>query len=196
MVVHWRKNRGDGWFRKAAVNGIGAFVTGFSTVFVVLVAKFVDGAWITLLFIPLTIYLFVNVRRHYHSIGMVTASRGSCQRDQPQPNPPLPSFPSITGTISPSRGLNLPLQRLSPEVIALRHVNAVEHSEPLETDWDHYVARPFREESAESRPFFTCCPRLTDSSSSPSFSSFWICRRKAPVAPSSWSYPRWWKTRW
>ena len=33
--------------------------------------------------------------------------------------------------------------RLSSEVIAL-HVDATEHSEPLETDWDHFVERPFR----------------------------------------------------
>jgi amino acid transporter len=73
MVMHWRKNRGEGWFRKAVVNGIGALVTGVTVV--VLVAKFVDGAWITLLFIPLTTFLFITVRRHYHSIRMLTASR-------------------------------------------------------------------------------------------------------------------------
>ena len=51
MVVHWRKKRGPHWLKSALVNGLGAFVTGI-TVIVVLVAKFVEGAWITLLFIP------------------------------------------------------------------------------------------------------------------------------------------------
>src|SRR5580658_7677412 len=74
MVMHWRKNRGPHWLKSALVNGLGAFVTGI-TVIVVLVAKFIDGAWITLLFIPLTITCFVSVRRHYHSIRMLTASR-------------------------------------------------------------------------------------------------------------------------
>ncbi|HTZ47913.1 MAG TPA: amino acid permease, partial [Verrucomicrobiae bacterium] len=60
MVVHWGKNRGPNWLRNAIVNGLGAFVTGL-TVLVVLVAKFTQGAWITLLFIPLVIALFVVV---------------------------------------------------------------------------------------------------------------------------------------
>ena len=38
--------------------------------------------------------------------------------------------------------------RLSPEVIGL-HVDALEHSEPLETDWDRFVVRPFREAGRE-----------------------------------------------
>src|ERR1700683_191220 len=74
MVFHWLKNRGPNWLKSALVNGLGALVTGTTTC-VVLVAKFVEGAWITLLFIPLTIFLFITVRRHYHSIRMLTASR-------------------------------------------------------------------------------------------------------------------------
>src|SRR5271163_860484 len=62
MVMHWRKNRGPHWLKSALVNGLGALVTGVTTL-VVLVAKFVQGAWITLLFIPLTIIVFAIVRR-------------------------------------------------------------------------------------------------------------------------------------
>src|SRR6202166_3743507 len=74
MVVHWRKNRGPGWIKSAMVNGLGALVTGITTV-VVLVAKFVEGAWITLLFIPLTIVFFSLVRRHYHHVKLLTACK-------------------------------------------------------------------------------------------------------------------------
>jgi hypothetical protein len=56
------------------VNGLGAFVTGLTTV-VVLVAKFMEGAWITLLFIPLTIVLFSVVRRHYHHVKVLTTCK-------------------------------------------------------------------------------------------------------------------------
>src|SRR6202045_4283211 len=74
MVMHWRKNRGPKWLRSAFVNGLGAFVTGI-TVLVVLVAKFVEGAWITLLFIPLTIVFFSLVRRHYHAVKVLTSCK-------------------------------------------------------------------------------------------------------------------------
>ncbi|HUK31602.1 MAG TPA: APC family permease, partial [Candidatus Acidoferrum sp.] len=85
MVMHWWKNRGPGWRRYAFVNGVGALVTG-TTVLVVLVAKFAQGAWITLLFIPFTIFLFTLVRGHYHSVRMRTVCRvpvDAASLDQP-----------------------------------------------------------------------------------------------------------------
>src|ERR1700732_499927 len=74
MVIHWRKNRGPNWLKSAFVNGLGATVTGITTG-VVLVAKFVEGAWITLLFIPLTIVCFTLVRRHYHRVTLLTTCK-------------------------------------------------------------------------------------------------------------------------
>src|SRR5271154_2150874 len=71
MVVHWRKNRGPHWLKSAFVNGLGGFVTGI-TVIVVLLAKFLEGAWITGIFIPFLILLFGVVRRHYHHVSVAT----------------------------------------------------------------------------------------------------------------------------
>src|SRR6202030_4243857 len=71
MVMHWLKKRGAGWRKSAFVNGLGALVTGV-TVAVVLVAKFAEGAWITIIFIPLLIFFFVIVRRHYHTVRVRT----------------------------------------------------------------------------------------------------------------------------
>jgi amino acid transporter len=140
MVVHWRKNRGPHWLKSALVNGLGAFVTGI-TVIVVLIAKFAQGAWITLLFIPLTIALFVAVRRHYHSVSM----RTSC----PEPadparlnQPPIAVVPIDRWSIITRQGLEF-AGRLSSEVIAL-HVEPNEHSELLTDDWKRYVDAPFR----------------------------------------------------
>jgi len=140
MVVHWWKNRGPHWRKNAAVNGLGAVVTGI-TVVVVLVAKFVQGAWITLLFIPLTMVLFVAVRRHYHSVSLLTACRIPVQVESLSQYPiaviPIDRWSNIT-----RQGIEF-AARLSPEVIAL-HVDPTEHSEVLHEDWDRYVAQPFR----------------------------------------------------
>ncbi len=46
MVFHWKRVRGPHAGRYMFINGLGGFVTGI-TVLVVLVAKFVEGAWIT-----------------------------------------------------------------------------------------------------------------------------------------------------
>ena len=51
MVFHWKRVGGPHAVRNMFVNGLGGIATGI-TVVVVLVAKFVDGAWITMLLIP------------------------------------------------------------------------------------------------------------------------------------------------
>jgi amino acid transporter len=140
MVVHWRKNRGPRWVKSALVNGLGALVTGITTA-VVLTAKFVEGAWITLLFIPATIVLFVIVRRHYHMVKTCTTCKVPV-------SPAALEQPPIA-VIAIDRWSNITRQgiefaaRLSPEVIAL-HVEPREHSELLEGDWERYVVEPFR----------------------------------------------------
>ncbi|MGA2745793.1 MAG: APC family permease [Candidatus Sulfotelmatobacter sp.] len=145
MVMHWRKNRGPGWVKSALVNGLGAFVTGITTA-VVLVAKFMEGAWITLLFIPLTIVLFSVVRRHYHHVKVLTTCK------IPVDAAGLSQHP--IAVIAIDRWSNISRQgiefaaRLSPEVIAL-HVEPNEHSELLQDDWEQYVERPFRAEGKE-----------------------------------------------
>ncbi|MGA3088245.1 MAG: APC family permease [Terriglobales bacterium] len=140
MVMHWRKNRGPGWLKSALVNGFGAFVTGTTTV-VVLVAKFVEGAWITLIFIPLTIFFFTLVRRHYHAVKLLTSCKVPVDAAGLSQHPitvlAIDRWSNIT-----RQGLEF-AARLSPEVVAL-HVEPNEHSELLQDEWEQYVVQPFR----------------------------------------------------
>ncbi len=69
MVVHWIRHGGPGAHRSMAVNGLGALATGITTA-VVLLAKFVDGAWITVLLIPMLIWMMRSVKRHYATVGL------------------------------------------------------------------------------------------------------------------------------
>jgi amino acid transporter len=61
MVIHWRRERSKGWRVKALLNGIGALATGITFV-IVGAFKFVDGAWIAVLLIPILVLLFLQVR--------------------------------------------------------------------------------------------------------------------------------------
>jgi multisubunit Na+/H+ antiporter MnhE subunit len=140
MVVHWRKKRGPHWLKSAMVNGLGGTVTGI-TVLVVLVAKFVEGAWITMLFIPMLIFFFVAVRRHYHSVSMSTRSTIPVEPGS-QLAPPIVVVPIDRWSRITKQGLEL-ASRLTPEVIAI-HVDPEEHSELLREDWERYVLEPFR----------------------------------------------------
>jgi hypothetical protein len=140
MVMHWWKNRCPHWRKYAFINGLGSFVTGVTTL-VVLVAKFLEGAWITLLFIPLTIFFFISVRRHYHAVKLMISTREPVQV-QVLTQEPIAVVPVDHWNVIVRQGIEF-AARLSDEVVAL-HVDPSEHSELLHEDWERYVAEPFR----------------------------------------------------
>ena len=70
MVVHWRSTRPPRWRRKAVLNGMGAVVTAVATL-VFLVSKFVEGAWVVVIVVPLIIVLFHRIRAYYERLGKV-----------------------------------------------------------------------------------------------------------------------------
>jgi amino acid transporter len=145
MVVHWRKIRGPHWRKSVFVNGLGGFVTGV-TVVVVLVAKFAEGAWITVIFIPLLIFFFRVVRRHYHMISVAT----SCAAPAVPANEvarPIVVVPVEHWSQISKQALEF-ASRLSPEIIAV-HVEPGDHSEFLHMEWERYVEQPFRAAGVE-----------------------------------------------
>jgi amino acid transporter len=68
MVRRWLGLRGEGWWWRASINGVGAAVTGLVMV-TIAVTKFSQGAWIVLLLIPLLVLGFLAVRRHYDDVA-------------------------------------------------------------------------------------------------------------------------------
>jgi amino acid transporter len=66
MVKHWWQMRGKQfpWKRKLAINGIGLILTSFILTSVIII-KFGQGGWVTLLITGLLILLAVNIKRHY-----------------------------------------------------------------------------------------------------------------------------------
>ena len=69
MVMHWKGVGGPGARRSMFLNGLGALATGITTA-VVLVAKFIEGAWIMVLLIPALIFMMRAVQRHYSRVGL------------------------------------------------------------------------------------------------------------------------------
>ena len=64
MVRHWLRVRERGWQRSVVINAIGAVATGVVLVVVAWV-KFVHGAWIILVAVPLFVAGMAAMRRHY-----------------------------------------------------------------------------------------------------------------------------------
>jgi amino acid transporter len=144
MVRHWWKKRGPHWAKSALVNGLGAFVTGL-TVVVVLVAKFTQGAWLTLLFIPVVLIVFRTVRMHYHHIAVASSCTEAINARCADGKPPIVVVPLERWSTLGRQSLEFAC-RISSEVIGT-HVEPGEtdHAALLTEDWERYVAAPFRE---------------------------------------------------
>jgi hypothetical protein len=81
MVVHWRRALRTatgaarrGMRRSQAINATGAAATSVVLV-LVLVTKFLHGAWIVVIAMPLLYLLMVRIRRHYDTVDAEAAPR-------------------------------------------------------------------------------------------------------------------------
>jgi amino acid transporter len=68
MVRRWVRRKEAGWRKAAVLNGVGAVATGLVTLLVIQ-AKFLAGAWMVVVAIPLLIAFFLVVHRHYRIVG-------------------------------------------------------------------------------------------------------------------------------
>jgi hypothetical protein len=68
MVRHWFKLKEKGWSRRAAINGVGALLTGVVAV-VILATKFSEGAWIVLVLMAATGLCLNAIKKRYQSIS-------------------------------------------------------------------------------------------------------------------------------
>jgi amino acid transporter len=69
MVVHWWGLRASErhWKRSLLINGVGAIATGLVAL-VVATTKFLEGAWIVVVLIPLLVLLFTRINHHYQYV--------------------------------------------------------------------------------------------------------------------------------
>ncbi len=150
MVVHWWRlgQRGG----PLVVNALGALGTGVALA-VILVSKFAEGAWVTLLIIPGTLLLFTAIRRHYASVAGQTAS--ALPLDLSDLTAPVVVVPLKTWDAASHKALRFAM-KLSPEVYAV-HVQTQEAQETpaLADRWAELVEEPARR---AGRP----APRLTE----------------------------------
>lgn len=76
MVLHWWRERGPRWHMHAAVNALGATTTAIVVV-VIGLSKFVHGAWIVVIVVPVLILGFLRVRRHYEEVARRLSLEGA-----------------------------------------------------------------------------------------------------------------------
>jgi amino acid transporter len=137
MVFHWRRTGGRGARAAMLVNGLGATATAI-TVLVVLVAKFIAGAWITVLLVPSLMAVMIAVRRQYHEVGMSVLSQSPLELHGFQP--PLVVLPLERWSNIAKRALTFALT-ISPDVTAV-HIDSGEHTIYLQQEWCGFVEQP------------------------------------------------------
>jgi hypothetical protein len=88
MVVHWWREHGRNWLVKAGINGLGALAT-LVTLLVVGYSKFMEGAWITVVIIPIIVIIFLRIRAHYREVASELSLHGLPPSLKPLPVPRL-----------------------------------------------------------------------------------------------------------
>ena len=149
MVMHWRRAGGPHAKVAMAINGLGAVATGVALA-VILVAKFAEGAWMTVVLVPVLLALFTGVKRHYRRVLRQIA----CLRplDFSGLEPPIVVVPIETWNMLSAKALRFGL-RISSDVRAV-HVGVSEAKrQALQEQWDLDVEQPARR---DGRP----APRL------------------------------------
>ncbi len=69
MFVRWIRAKEKGWRYKAIINGFGALVT-LITVLIIGNTKFFMGAWIVVIAIPILMFIFLRIKRHYLAVAL------------------------------------------------------------------------------------------------------------------------------
>jgi amino acid transporter len=67
MVRRWLKLKGEGWYWKASINALGCLTTTVALL-VIVESKFMQGAWMIVLAIPIGLFVFKRIYRHYRRV--------------------------------------------------------------------------------------------------------------------------------
>jgi len=140
MVVHWRRLGGPHSGKAMAINAAGAICTAV-TLAVVLVSKFVEGAWVMLLLIPSLLALFSGVHAHYREVAREVATDKPLDAFRLQP--PLLLLPIRGWSAITRKALRFAL-KVAPEVYALHVADDEGAMLALEDGWERNVREPAR----------------------------------------------------
>jgi amino acid transporter len=139
MVMHWRRTGGPHAHSSMLINGLGAVVTAATTL-VVMVSKFTEGAWVTVLLIPGIVLVMKSVHGHYERLMRAVSTRHSLPTHGL--TPPLVVMPLDNWTRISEKALRFALT-ISPDVIAV-HIDSSENPSGLADAWPKLVEEPAR----------------------------------------------------
>ncbi len=136
MVSHWFKKKTQRWKAKAFINGLGFAATTIALA-VIIESKFVEGAWLVVLCVPVLLMGFYKIHHHYvvidHELSMTTAQANQYLDKIAgiKPKVVLPVSRIHRGTLA---ALNF-AQGVSDDVTAVAVALDPVQTRKLESDW-------------------------------------------------------------
>ncbi len=143
MVRHWWRLRREhkGWQRSLVINGLGAMTTLLVTL-VIASTKFLAGAWIVVVLIPLLVVMFLGISHHYRRVERELTTSLPLQQEAIRHRFIVP-----IASLNPVARFSLAYARsISPHVAAV-HVAVRNDAETLRTaweDWQKYLSEDER----------------------------------------------------
>jgi amino acid transporter len=131
LVRHWRKDRPPRWRRRAALNGTGAVMTAVAVV-VFVSTKFLEGAWVVVIAVPVMMWLFWKTERYYAEVARELHLGRIPPRPQPKPSAVI--VPTSTVSLLTERVLTTALS-LGERVVAVAVACDEEEREKILEHW-------------------------------------------------------------
>jgi amino acid transporter len=202
MAAHWRRaGAGHANRLRLGVNGFGATATG-AALAIILLAKFAEGAWLTIVVIPATLGLLKLVHSYYAGLDRLLLRGSQGRLDLREHTPPLAVIPVARWDRVSQKAVAYAL-RLSPDVTALHCTDlegpdAEEHETRIRGEWSRYVEQPAREAGLPV-PRLLVVPSPYRSVLGPLLRLIEELRRAQPGRPIAVVLPklveaRWWET--
>ncbi|MDB9309092.1 APC family permease [Aphanizomenon sp. CS-733/32] len=140
MVRHWFQGQTRNWRASAFMNGLGAFAT-LIVLFVIISTKFLLGAWLVVVAIPLVVVLFAAIHKHYQYV----AQRLSIEDLAPcsyisVPKPEVITHPAVVVVGQLNRGTVEALdyaRTIADEIVAIHVDIGSTNREKLQEKWQN-----------------------------------------------------------
>jgi amino acid transporter len=131
LVRRWLREHSPHWRSRAVLNGTGMAMTGVAVV-VFLVSKFVAGAWVLVIVIPLLILLFARTERYYNAVAVEL--KLGLTPPRPHKHESIVIVPTSTVNLLTSKALSAALS-LGETVVAVAVAGDEEERAMFETQW-------------------------------------------------------------
>jgi amino acid transporter len=135
LVRHWHKERSPRWRLRAALNGTGAVMTAIAVV-VFISTKFLAGAWVVVVTVPLLMVMFARIESYYEEVARELHLGKTPPR--PRKMDSIIIVPTSTVSLLTERVLSAAIS-LAETVVAVAVAGDEEERAQIKHEWDEWA---------------------------------------------------------